>query len=110
MLTAATGPDEVPEVVEWPAIEVEAVPELGASEVAEAEIEEDGDTIGIEQRQAAWAAGELIGHSVESEQIAVVLQLAEELAGGPYATWPELAADQDACELLLAKLTPGDAS
>jgi hypothetical protein len=36
----------------------------------------------------------------------ILLDLAEELAGADYESMSQLVADQDACELLLAKLTP----
>jgi recombination protein RecT len=144
VLAGATEPDEVPDVVTWPALEVEAEP---VAELDRAPANEDGEPIRPQDtenlatnepwdRPAPVAMGNTVTTTVEyvapvaqvvtMDDLVVagraaghwdgktglgvirkrIVALAAEHCGATYATPEDLVADQDAVELLLAKLIP----
>jgi phage RecT family recombinase len=112
ILSNATAPDEAPAVSTWPAVDdSQDLVELGAGETIPP-ANEDGEPV-----TAPIAVNELVDAATNSGHIGdqvtdpgvigeILLDLAEELAGANYESIGQLMADQDACELLLAKLTP----
>jgi hypothetical protein len=80
---------------------------VAEADVVDAEIEGEDIVTPHQLCDAAMAFGRIPADMTDlAELSAALLKLAEDLAGAFYGDLAELVADQDACELLLAKLTP----
>jgi phage RecT family recombinase len=106
VLAGATGPTEVPaELPTWPVLDDSHGP--AELEVIDAEIEGEDIVTPHQLCDLAKAAGRIPVDMTDLAELGPeLLALAGDLAGATYASVAELMADQDACELLLAKLTP----